>query len=162
MKPGAPLLTIILVVMWLLLNETLAIGQVLFGTAIAVGLTWWAAKLRPLRPRLYRPQLAIGLLWVVFLDIVRSNIGVGRIILGLVRDREVRSGFLEIPLELEDPHGLAVLAAIITSTPGTVWVDHAADRRILTLHILDLKDETAWIRTIKDRYERPLLGIFQP
>jgi multicomponent K+:H+ antiporter subunit E len=29
------------------------------------------------------------------------------------------------------------------------------------MHILDLIDETAWIQTIKGRYERRLLEIFQ-
>ncbi|HEX9772068.1 MAG TPA: Na+/H+ antiporter subunit E, partial [Steroidobacteraceae bacterium] len=90
-----------------------------------------------------------------------SNIGVGRIILGLVRERQVRSGFLAIPLDLRDPHGLAVLAMILTSTPGTIWVDLSPDGGTLTLHILDLRDEAEWIRTIKHRYERPLMEIFE-
>lgn len=162
MKSRAPVLGVALAAMWLVLNDTVAPGQVLLGALIATGLILWAAKLRPLRPRLYRPWLAISLLAIVFVDIVRSNIAVGRIILGLVRDRTIRSGLLEIPLDLRDPHGLAVLATIFTSTPGTVWVDHAADRAMLTLHILDLRDPQTWIRVIKDRYERPLIRIFQP
>ena len=93
---------------------------------------------RPVQPRLRRPQIAMRLLARVLLDIVRSNIAVARIVLGLVRDREVRSGFLDIPLDLRDPHGLAVLAAIVTSTPGTVWVDLSRDGSTLTLHVLDL------------------------
>lgn len=161
MRRVAPALTAVLILMWLVLNDTLAAGQLALGVVIATGLVWWAAKLRPLRPRLYRPHLAIGLLAVVFIDIVRSNLAVGRIILGLVRDRAIRSGLLDIPLDLHDPHGLAVLATIITSTPGTVWVGLAPDRRTLTLHILDLRDEAEWVRTIKQRYERPLIGIFQ-
>lgn len=162
MKSRAPVLGVALAAMWLVLNDTVAPGQVLLGALIATGLILWTAKLRPLRPRLYRPWLAISLLAIVFVDIVRSNIAVGRIILGLVRDRTIRSGLLEIPLDLRDPHGLAVLATIITSTPDTVWVDHAADRAMLTLHILDLRDPQTWIRVIKDRYERPLIRIFQP
>jgi multicomponent K+:H+ antiporter subunit E len=37
----------------------------------------------------------------------------------------------------------------------------SSDGRTLTLHVLDLQDEAAWIRTIKRRYERPLMEIFQ-
>ncbi|MGD9599986.1 MAG: Na+/H+ antiporter subunit E [Steroidobacteraceae bacterium] len=162
MRRGVPVLALVLTAMWLVLNDTFSPGQFVLGASFAVALAWWSSKMRPLRPRLYRPWLAAGLLVTVFIDIVRSNIGVGRIILGLVRRRRIRSGFLEIPLELHDPHGLAVLATIITSTPGTVWVAHSVEHRRLTLHVLDLQDEQAWIRTIKERYERPLLGIFQP
>jgi multicomponent K+:H+ antiporter subunit E len=97
----------------------------------------------------------------VLLDILRSNLAVARIILGLVRDHEVRSGFLDVPLDLRDPHGLAVLAAIVTSTPGTIWADLARDGKTLTLHVLDLQNEAAWIRTIKQRYERALMEIFE-
>lgn len=159
-----PVLTVALVAMWLALNDTLAPGQVLLGVVLAVALAIWAARMRPLRPRLQlqRLQLALGLLVVVFVDIVRSNIAVGRIILGLAGRGRVRSDFLDIPLDLQDPHGLAVLAMIVTSTPGTVWVGLDPDLRTLTLHILDLDDEQKWVRIIKDRYERPLIGIFQP
>ena len=165
MKPASrklpPVLIVALTAMWLLLNQSTAPGQILLGLALALLLAWASSTLRPLQPRLGRVHAAVGLLLVVLRDIVRSNIGVARIVLGLVRDREVRSGFLEIPLELRDPHGLAALAAIITSTPGTVWVDLAPDGSRLTLHILDLKDESIWIDTIKNRYERPLRRIFE-
>ena len=33
--------------------------------------------------------------------------------------------------------------------------------RVLTIHVLDLIDESEWIRTIKNRYERRLLEIFE-
>ena len=150
-----------LVVMWLFLNGTLALGQIVLGTVLAIVMVMGFHSIRPVRPRLRRPQVAIALAFRVLIDIVRSNIGVARIVLGLVRDRQVKSGFLEIPLDMRDPHGLAALAAIITSTPGTVWVDLTRDGSTLTLHILDLQDEEAWIHTIKHRYERSLMEIFE-
>jgi len=55
----------------------------------------------------------------------------------------------------------AVLAAIVTSTPGTIWADLTRDGRTLTLHVLDLRDEDQWVRTIKQRYERALIEIFE-
>ena len=96
---------------------------------------------------------------LVVADIVRSNVAVARIILGFERRRR-SSGFVEIPLELRDPYGLAALACIITSTPGTLWVDFNEASGTLTIHVLDLVDKTEWVRTIKGRYERLLLEIF--
>ncbi|MEX2123592.1 MAG: Na+/H+ antiporter subunit E [Woeseia sp.] len=150
-----------LTVMWLTLNQTLAPGQIVLGAALGVALAFATSSLRPVRPRLRNVHLAPGLLLMVFIDIVRSNFGVARIVLGLVRDRKVRSGFLDVPLDMRDAHGLAVLATIVTSTPGTVWVDLAPDGGSVTLHVLDLKDEDAWIHWIKHRYERPLMRIFE-
>ena len=136
-----PVLIITLTVMWLVLNQSLAPGQLVLGAALGVLLAYGTSSLRPLQPSLRNVHLAPVLLFLVLVDIVRSNVSVARIVLGLVRDRDVRSGFLDIPLDMRDPHGLAVLATIVTSTPGTVWVDLASDSSRLTLHVLDLKDE---------------------
>jgi multicomponent K+:H+ antiporter subunit E len=154
------LLILALTGMWLLLNTTLAFGQVLLGLAVSTLMVFGFRVVRPLQPRLRRPQIALLLLWRVSIDILRSNLAVGRIVLGLHGRRQIRSGFLEVPLDLRDPHGLAALAAIVTSTPGTIWVDLSVDGRTLTLHVLDLRDEQALINTIKQRYERLLLEIF--
>lgn len=156
-----PVLVATLLVMWLMLNESLALGQVLLGLMVAVAVAYASAVLRPVQPKIKRGYLVLVLLANVLRDIVRSNVGVARIVLGLVRDREVRAGFVKIPLELRDPHGLAVLAGIFTSTPGTVWVDHDVETNVLTLHVLDLRDEAEWIAWVKDPYERLLREIFE-
>ena len=156
-----PVLIGVLLLMWLLMNQSRSVGHIALGLALAVALVWASSVLRPLQPSLKRVHVAAVLLYLVLIDIVRSNVGVARIVLGLVRDRKVQSGFVRIPLELSDPHGLAVLAGILTSTPGTVWVDLDPRTSTLTLHVLDLRDESEWIDWIKGRYERLLLEIFQ-
>jgi multicomponent K+:H+ antiporter subunit E len=148
-----------LLLAWLLLQRSLAPGTLLVGVLVALGLGWAFGKLRPPMARVRNVPLAARLLLRVMGDIVRSNLAVARIVLR--PGGQVRSGFVSIPLELTDPYGLAALACIITSTPGTIWVDHDSARRVLLIHVLDLVDETAWIEDIKRRYERPLLEIFQ-
>jgi multicomponent K+:H+ antiporter subunit E len=152
------LLTVLLLGIWLLLNQTLALRQIVFGGVLAVLIAWTSTTLRPLVPNVKRFRVAIGLVLLVLLDIVRSNVAVARIVL---RNRKVRSGFLDIPLEMRDPHGLALLAVIVTSTPGTVWVDLSDDGGTLTLHVLDLENEAEFIRWFKERYERRLMRIFE-
>lgn len=155
-----PLLTLLLLAMWLLLNETLAIEHVFIGALLALGAGLAYRRLQQPLARGRRVHVALQLLGAVLWDIVRSNIAVARIILGLGA-RGTTSGFLEIPLSLRHPTGLAVLACIITATPGTAWAEYDSTRGILTLHILDLVDEAAWIETIKGRYERRLREIFE-
>lgn len=156
-----PVLVAGLLALWLLLNASLSIGHVVLGIVLALGVAWASFVLRPLQPKLRRGYLAGALLFVVLRDIVRSNFNVARIVLGLARGREVRAGFVKIPLMLKDPHGLAVLACIVTSTPGTVWVDLDPETSTLTLHVLDLRDEAVWIAWVKDPYERLLREIFE-
>lgn len=155
-----PVLTAWLIVMWLFLNQTVSIGHVVLGTVLGLVLASASRALRPLQPRIRAAHLAPVLFAVVLIDIIRSNVAVAGIVLGFVRGRQLRAGFVKIPLELEDPHGLAVLAGIVTATPGTVWVQHDSATRTLTLHVLDLRDEGEWIAWVKSRYEQPLLRIF--
>jgi len=154
-----PIVSASLLVLWLLLNQTLSPGQIVLGGAVALVGGWalTALELPKAHPR--RLATAVRLAALVLLDIIRSNIAVARIILGSGRRRR-SPGFVEIPLELRDPYGLATLACIITSTPGTLWVDFNAASGTLTIHVLDLIDEAEWVRTIKGRYERLLLEIF--
>jgi multicomponent K+:H+ antiporter subunit E len=156
-----PVLIAALVAMWLVLNETLSLGHVLLGLVLALGVARASSVLRPVTPRLRRAHLGLVVLGHALHDVVLSNVTVARIVLRSLRGHEVRSGFVKIPLELTDPHGLAVLATIVTATPGTVWVDHDTATSTLTLHVLDLKSETEWIEWVKGRYERLLKEIFE-
>jgi multicomponent K+:H+ antiporter subunit E len=157
----SPFLVLALTALWLLLNQTLEAGQFVLGFALALVLAWSSSALRPLRARFRRLDVAALLVLVVIADIVRSNLAVARLVLGWVSRREIRSGFLQIPLDVRDPHALAALAVIVTSTPGTVWVGLSPTGDTLTLHVLDLQDEAEWIRLIKQRYEEPLMRIFE-
>ena len=161
MKRFPFLLAVVLFVMWLLLNNSLAPGHIVLGALLAFFIARSSHGMRPLQPHVRRLLSAIPFTFMVFVDIVRSNIAVGRIVLGLARTPRRRSGFLRIPLDLRAPHGLAALAVIVTSTPGTVWVGLSPTGDTLTLHVLDLLDEDEWIKLIKERYERPLMRIFE-
>jgi multicomponent K+:H+ antiporter subunit E len=154
-----PIASASLLLLWLLLNQTVSLGHILLGSTIGLigGWTLVALEVPKAHPRRLRTMVRLAAL--VLADIVHSNFAVARIILGLQR-RRWASGFVEIPLELRDPYGLATLACIITSTPGTLWVDFNAASGILTIHVLDLVDKTEWVQTIKGRYERLLLEIF--
>ena len=157
----SPTLVVSLAATWLLLNQTWEPAQILLGIILGVLLAWASSRLRPVRSTLRRFDLAAALVVIVVIEIVKSNIAVARIVLGLVWNREVRSGFLDIPLDLRDPHGLAALATIITATPGTIWAGQSADGTRLTLHVLDLDDEQRWTAYIKERFEAPLRRIFE-
>lgn len=155
-----PIVSFCLLALWLLLNQAVTFGHVLLGCLVALVGGWILTALELPSVRIRRPGVILRLVALVTIDIVRSNLAVGRIVLGLGR-RQRRSGLVEIPLDMRAPYGLASLACIITSTPGTLWVNFDAQRRVLTIHVLDLVDDEEWIRTIKDRYERHLLEIFE-
>ena len=155
-----PAMSALLLVIWLLLNQTLAPGQFVVGAILGVGLARIFRLLDAPTLRLRNPHRLLLLAARVSLDVVRSNYAVAKLIVR-GQSRAVQSGFVSVPLRLTNPYALAVLACIITSTPGTIWVSYDAGRNILLIHVLDLVDEMVWIRTIRDRYEHLLLEIFE-
>ncbi|WP_368644055.1 Na+/H+ antiporter subunit E [Castellaniella ginsengisoli] len=153
-------LACLLLILWLVLNDSLSAGHLVLGVVIALVLALLAPILRPVRARLSHPLVALRLAGHVAADIARSNRDVGRIILR-GHPPGARPGLLDIPLRIRDPHGLTALACIVTFTPGTVWAGHDPERNVLTLHVLNLSDPEGLTRIIQDRYERPLMEIFE-
>ena len=155
-----PLLWLALGAMWLVLNGTVAPGQVIVGMVVALGAVLGLHRLQVPSRRARRPIAALGLACIVLLDIARSNVAVAAIVLR-GRKRGHHAGFVDIPLELRHPSGLAVLACIITATPGTSWAGYDSRSGVLTMHVLDLVDDEDFVRAIQGRYERPLMEVFE-
>ena len=160
-----PAMALALAAMWLMLNESIGAGMLLLAVVAGLVGGWLLrplglARARPAARRLDRVAAALRLGRVVLVEIVRSNNAVARLILGL-GDHRRTSGFVRIPLDMRSPYGLAALACIITATPGTVWVEYDSAGNTMLLHVLDLVDEAQWHRIIKERYERPLMEIFE-
>lgn len=153
-----PFLASAMLAMWLLLAQSVSPGQILLGSMAALLATHATKALRPEKATIGSPRAIARLLSAVFADIVRSNLAVA-LIVALPRQKRV-TGFVTLPLELQSRTGLAVLALIITATPGTVWVDLDRRRKELIVHVLDLVDEERWVSLIKERYEALLIEIF--
>ena len=149
----APLLSLVLWVSWLMLNESTSVGHVLLGLALALAIPWFTEAYRPDKPRLRRFATAARLARVVLGDIVRSNLVVARQVLG--PEHRLRTAFGWVPLDI------VALAGIITLTPGTLSSELSDDRRHLLVHALNVDDEATLVAEIKQRYEAPLREIFE-
>ena len=156
----APLLSLALLAMWLVLNRDYSLGQVLLGALVATLVPQMTQSLRPTPVRIRHLGVAFRLFMQVGWDVIVWN---WRVLLGTLatHERLPRGGFITVPLDLRDPSGLAVLAAIMCVIPGTIWSEIALDRSALLVHIFDLDDAQDEIELIKTRYERPLMEIFE-
>ncbi len=156
----APLLSLALLALWLLLNRSVSAGHIVLGGVLALAIPLLTAGLRPLPVRIRAPAAMLRLALTFMADTVQSNIAVSRLLLSPGRRRHP-SGFVQIPLELRDANALAVLAVIVSIAPGTAWAELSVDRSMLMLHVLEVHDAQAIAAQIKQRYERPLMEIFE-
>lgn len=154
-----PALTLLLMAMWLLLNNTLNLGHLLLGLFLGWVIPLLVRSFLVEVPVVRRPLKLCLFILMVFYDIVRANLTVARLVLGPTR--KLRPAFIEMPMLIEDEFVLAVLTSIISLTPGTVSSGLSPDSKMLLLHALDAPDSESVVEEIKSRYEAPLLEIFQ-
>lgn len=155
-----PVLSLLLLLMWLLLTR-FSLGHLVLGSIIGLAAGWTLSGLHPQGPRLRRWDLIAKLATTVTYDIIRSNIAVACLIATGGRKGQRRSEFIEIPLDLRSQGALALLAIILTATPGTAWLEYTPATGTLLLHVFDVVDEATWRDLIKNRYETLLLEIFE-
>lgn len=153
-----PLVWLGLFAMWLLLNGSIAPGHILLGIVVATIGCWAALPLVPPKSRVSNVGTIFVLLVTVVIDVIKSNLAVLTLVLS---GRTPRSAFVDIPLELTDENGLALLACIVTATPGSAWIEHNSARNVVTIHVLDTDDVDKWAADFKRTYEQRLVEILQ-
>lgn len=153
-----PALSVLLVVVWLLMSNSISFGGIVLGVIFAIVLPLYTAPFWPGRPDI-RYRAAIRYLAMVLWDIVVANIAVARIIL-FRRNRDLAARWLVIPIALDTPEAITVLAGTISLTPGTVSADVSACGKFLLVHALHAPDPDAEVARIKQRYEARLQRVF--
>lgn len=154
-----PGLSAMLVVVWMLLVNAFTFGALFLAVVFGLLVPLVTRRFWPDRPRVrFGPDLA-GYLGIVLFDILVANFDVAWLIVSR-RNRDLRSRWLVIPLELRSPEAITVLASTISLTPGTVSSDISGCGRALLVHAIDIKDPEAEIARIKRRYEARLLKVF--
>ena len=144
-----PLLSLTLLLIWLLLNDSLAPGQILLGAALGLLIPQFTKRFWPERARFRRPARAVHLTGRVLLDIVVANFVVSRIVLG---PREtIKPAFIRVPLDVKGDFSITALASVISLTPGTLTAEVDADHTHLLVHALSEDDPDALVHKIKTR-----------
>lgn len=154
-----PGLTGMLIVVWMLLLNNFTLGGLVLAILFAIIVPLFTAPFWPNRPPLRFGWPMVEYLAVVVFDIFVANFQIAWLIL-FRRNRDLRSRWLVIPLELRSAEAISTLAGTISLTPGTVSADVSADGRALLVHALDVADEAAEVARIKRRYEARLMRIF--
>ena len=100
----SPMMSFVLLLFWLLLNESLEPAQILLGAMLAVVVPLLTRSLQPLAyPRVAKPFLLLRLLGMALIEIIRSCFNVSWLILSPRRDN-LNSQFIRIPLDIRNPY----------------------------------------------------------
>ncbi len=163
-----PVRSVMLFVVWLLLNNSVAPVHLVAATILALGIPLLTVRFRDRQTPFRHWRQALMYLLRVLLDIIVANIQIIRVVVG--PNRLLKPGFVLVPLDLQAALPLTILACTVSLTPGTVSAEilpyqddpnEDVGERFLLIHVLDLSDETALIKEIKQRYEQPLREMFE-
>jgi multicomponent K+:H+ antiporter subunit E len=158
--PPHPFLIAVLALVWVLLVNDFSWGTILFGLLLGFAIARIASPFWPQRLNVRNPLAVVEYFAIVLWDIVISNMQVAYLVL-FRRGSSLKSQFVTVPLALQSPEAIATLAGTITMTPGTLSADLSADGRSLLVHCLETSDPAGTVATIKFRYERRLMRIFE-
>ncbi len=122
----------VLVLGWCVLWGRFTVANALSG--LAVGLIVTASGLSAPLAGGVRPAPLARLLWVVFVDLIRSTGAIGREIL-TPRDQTSES-IVAVPVPAAARRHMLFYTAAITLTPGTVVVHADADIGVVYVHLL--------------------------
>jgi len=152
-------MAVLLALVWVALTADLSAGNLAFGVLLG----WLVMHLSrplgsdPLFPKV-RPLAAAGLLGYLAWEILLANLKVVGAVLG--PRSLLRPALVAIPLAVTSDGQIALLANLISLTPGTLSVDVSPDRRTLYVHAMSTAGADALREEIKRGFERRVLEAF--
>lgn len=153
-----PIHSLLLFIVWLLLNNSMSPGHIVLAAFFAITIPFIVTGMRDEHPKILKPWLAIRYILMVIWDILVANFEVALLIIGPLK--KLKPSFVAIPIDITSDLGITILASTVSLTPGTVSAEVSKDRTWLYIHALHLDDEAELIELIKSRYEKPIKEIF--
>lgn len=102
---------------------------------------------------------AVGLALFFIWELLLSNLRVAYDV--VTPHHHMRPGIIAVPLDAKTDAEIALLANLVTLTPGTLSLDVSPDRRFLYVHSMYIDGVEATRRRIKDGFERRVLEVLR-
>jgi multicomponent Na+:H+ antiporter subunit E len=153
------ILNVILAVIWVAITGSASILNLVFGFLLSAAALW-----------IVRGEMAVGGYWgrmrrvlsLLLLFLKELALSAYRVAVMVFSPRlNLKPGIFAYPLTVDRDFEIALLANLITLTPGTLSVDVSEDRRTLFVHALDCSDVEATQRDIADGFERKIMEAFR-
>jgi multicomponent Na+:H+ antiporter subunit E len=151
--------TALLAVCWMALTGDWSLAAAFLSTALA----WLLMRLvRPLggtgfrRVRLLRLP---GFLLYLAKEVLVANVKVAAAV--VAPSGRLRPAIAAVPMRLDRDAEIALLANLITLTPGTLSLEVSPDRRTLYVHAMSTDGPEALRRELRDGFERRILEVFR-
>lgn len=152
---------IFIALIWAFLHTSYSLVDFLFGYLVGILLLLFF-KARTGRIRefyLFKVWKILHLTLVFFKQLVISNFDV--LYHTLQPKLKIKPGIIQFPLEVESSEGIALLANIISLTPGTLSMEVSEDKKTLFVHVLNIDDADTIRKRIKSNFEGKIREVLK-
>ncbi|MBF0680917.1 MAG: Na+/H+ antiporter subunit E [Devosia sp.] len=158
---SAVLLVVILALVWAGITGSFSGLNLLFGGLVG-GLAVWLLRGSLRQGGEWRKLGQIASLCLLFVyELMVSAIRVAWVVIQPDIKGAIRPAVIAVPLTVKSDAEIALLANLITLTPGTLSVDVSEDRSTLYVHALALSSPEALIAEIANGFEARIAEIYK-
>ena len=148
---------ILLTFIWVALTGDFSFENYVFGFFLNFHILWLITYRRN-QSKYFIIVPKLILLLVTFLyELIKANLEVAYEV--ITPKLKMTPGIIMVPLDVKSNIGITLLANMISLTPGTLSIDVSNDRKVLFVHAMYIKDREAFIRSIKNGFEKRILEI---
>lgn len=156
----SPLLAnLLLALLWMALMGSRQPAQFLLGVLLGYAALAILAPLVGSGAYVRRLPRALAFAGFFLKELLLANVRVARDVI-TPRSRR-RPGVVAVPLDTRDETEIALLANLLTLTPGSVTLDIADDRSVLYVHAMFVDDPDTVRAKIKNGFERRVRELLQ-
>lgn len=156
----SPLLAnLLLALLWMALIGSRQPVQFVLGLLIGFAVLAILAPLVGTAAYVRRLPRAVAFAGFFLKELILSNVRVARDVI-TPRSRR-RPGVVAVPLDTRDETEIALLANLLTLTPGSVTLDVADDRSVLYVHAMFVDDPDTVRAEIKKGFEQRVMGLLR-
>lgn len=154
---------IILALFWSALWGSVNLTNLSSGFIIGYVVLWFLENTHAIENKNYGKRFWRILTFSIFFfkELLMSNIAVARDVLRL--KPKFSPAIIKIPLSLNSDAQIAMLANVITLTPGTITLDVSDDKKFIYVHSMffEPKEREAFVKSIKDGFELKIKELFE-
>jgi multicomponent Na+:H+ antiporter subunit E len=152
-------LNLLLALVWLALTGDLTRENFVLGFVLAYALLRVSQRVLPGTRYFDKFGAAARFSGFFVWELLKANL---RVAYDIVTPRHhMRPGVVAIPLDVTTDAEIALLACLITLTPGTLCLDVSKDRRLMYVHAMYLDDVQAFKTEIKLGFEQRVLELMR-
>lgn len=153
------LMNLLLTFVWIALSGAFSFSNILFGFTLSFFIIWIISFKSKKRKYFKIVPKFISFIFFFLYELTKANIQVAIDV--MTPSFFMKPGIVRLPLDAKSDLEITLLANLISLTPGTCSLDVSADRKVLYVHAMYIKDKEKFIYAIKNGFERKLLAILR-